>query len=1135
MRRTAALFLCAAWALLLLGGCDGDGEGGGTSEAPVEQKGPTQSSPIAVSSDGRSVWVVNPDSDTVARIDAATNTLAVEISVDDNPRTLALRGLRHVFVANQDSDTLSRLEFDGDRVRTLELPFGSAPYGVAVRPQGDLVVVTLERTDEVALVEPDSLRVVARIPVARTPRGIAIDAAGRYAYVSHFVTFEPSHSSRISVIDLDARALARTYELPPDFVTCETDASGPGITNLCSTVVLPPEGAPDGLAGTLWVGCQRSNNVAKGLFLRSPTMGGRPFPADNFVGRSRNIFKASFHDIIRSIMARVNLETGEVDYIDVDDGGLVSGIGFSPDGTTAYLVDERFNLFGVFNPLRRDPAGERPTITILGSDSTQPPGQCNGVFNDARDETAFDHYLPPSVELEPGDMPVDESGSPVATGWDPFLGRAIPDGVGTTPIGLAVSPDGQRVYVANFLSRNVTVVLGDRFACLGEPERSCDEDRDCPSGKCQVVIEAVVPTTTRDPLPPEILDGKILFNTAARDGSVANDFGLRRPVPPENLDLLDVLEPPGAVVNVSHDATYVACASCHPEAGFDGRTWDFSQFGTSLRNTMSLIGRSSFAPGTCANGAGECVTDADCGSGVPLGTCLADPRFVPDNNPAVAAHRERFFNPMGTIHWNGDRDEVEDFEHTFRSLMGAGDCEGVEDIPAKCYGALILRTSTAEPVDVNPELGEPNRGLGPRLNHLADYVYSVRRFVRNPNLRPDGKPRDEAAERGRVLFNDPEVGCASCHNGPSHENQLFTDKGRKNPLFDPAQPADARNNPFLRHDVGTANVYDETDPLAVAVADDVFHNRPNPNDPNDLVLPPSRAPLRAYLTPTLVDVWHTAPYLHDGSARTLLDVVCPCDSSREECCNPVEEDCTGKNTCRNVDDRHGKTSHLSEEQLADLVAFLRAPHGPVADLPPAPPAETLPAVEPPELPGPSACPVPDEVPTRVGEPFTLQVRRMVLDLLSVGFTIPVFADGVVATGFLDEDAGIIQLDGASFPKLEFRTPAGNGTIDFDDRLFEGSFDHETGAIHLRDVGFTLVFLPGDPSQVELCYLFDLRTGTSTVELEDGSVFTVTGRPLDEETGDVLLTEVFVGPPSPLSPPLATAFVLEGTVIVEGHP
>jgi YVTN family beta-propeller protein len=1087
---------------------------------------PTSSSPIAVSQDGSTVWVVNPDSDTVGKIDTASAALVDEIEVGDNPRTLALThhpGLRRVYVANQDSDSISRININSGKAKDLQLPYGSAPYGVALTPDSSVLLVTLERSHQLAFIDPESLRVEQLIQVPATPRGIAVNAAGDRAYLSHFITYEPSNSSLLTEIDIPGRAVLRRIELPPDFVTCETDASGQGVTNLCSTVTLPPPGAPAGVANTVWVGCQRSNNIAKGLLSRSTLMGGHPFPHDDFVGRSRNPYKASFHDIIRSIMARVNLDTEAVDYIDIDDGGLVSGIGFGPGGEVGYLSDQVFNLFGVFNPSRHTARG--PTFTILGADSIRPAGSCNGVFNDARDEQDFAHFLPPSVELEPGDLPQFRDGSTARTGLDPFLDRTIPDGIGTTPIGLAVSRDGSRVYTANFLSRNVTVIEANEFVCQDDPGLGCRQNRDCPSGKCRVVVDAIIPSTARDPLPPEILDGKILFNTAARDASIANDFGLDRPVPPENLDAPDVLEPPGAVVSISHDATYVACGSCHPEAGFDGRTWDFSQFGSSLRNTMSLRGRASFAPGTCASGPRrQCVTDADCGSPATSGACQSDPRFRPDWNPAVAAAPERFFNPMGTIHWNGDRDEVEDFEHTIRSLMGAGDCDGAEDVIEKCFGGLIMRNSTLEPVDVNADLAEPNRGLGPRLDHLADYVYSVSHFVRNPHFDARGGALDPAAERGRQIFNDPVVGCAGCHNGPSHQNQQFTDKAQRNPFFDPGQPADARNDPFLRHDVGTANLFDETDPMVVAVGDDVYQNRPNASNLDDIIMPYSRAPLRAYLAPTLVDVWLTAPYLHDGSALTLRDVVQPCNSAVEACCNPRLEDCTGKNTGRNIDDRHGVTSHLTSAQLDDLVAFLEAPHGPIADLPPGAPAATLPPSIPPELPPPPEFPDVGPPPLPVGQPGTLAVQSLgrsptglTIGLLSVGFTLPAEAQGLVIDVNLDEHDGIIQLDGASIPDLPFSTPAGPGTMEFADRLFQGSIDPATGEIVIENVMVNLRFL-----NLSLPHVFTMSTGVQTLDS-----FEVTGQPLDEATGEVVLVGLVLGPPSGLAPPIATSLTIEG--------
>jgi len=55
-------------------------------------------------------------------------------------------------------------------------------------------------------------------------------------------------------------------------------------------------------------------------------------------------------------------------------------------------------------------------------------------------------------------------------------------------------------------------------------------------------------------------------------------------------------------------------------------------------------------------------------------------------------------------------------------------------------------------------------------------------------------------------------------------------------------------------------------------------------------------------TPTLVEIWRTAPYLHNGSATTLRDVL----------------------TTFNPSDKHGKTSGLTKKELADLEMYLRS-------------------------------------------------------------------------------------------------------------------------------------------------------------------------------------------------------------------
>lgn len=68
----------------------------------------------------------------------------------------------------------------------------------------------------------------------------------------------------------------------------------------------------------------------------------------------------------------------------------------------------------------------------------------------------------------------------------------------------------------------------------------------------------------------------------------------------------------------------------------------------------------------------------------------------------------------------------------------------------------------------------------------------------------------------------------------------------------------------------------------------------------DVGTSPVTASHHKFDTPTLIELWRTAPYLHDGQAATLRDVLTTC----------------------NHNDLHGVTSHLTEIEIDALLAFL---------------------------------------------------------------------------------------------------------------------------------------------------------------------------------------------------------------------
>jgi YVTN family beta-propeller protein len=200
----------------------------------------------------------------------------------------------------------------------------------------------------------------------------------------------------------------------------------------------------------------------------------------------------------------------------------------------------------------------------------------------------------------------------------------------------------------------------------------------------------------------------------------------------------------------------------------------------------------------------------------------------------------------GPVHWSGNFDEVQDFEN---------------DI-VRFFGGTGLAQDGQAP---NPPLGAPNAGRSTDLDDLAAYVASLNEPARSPFRNPD-RTLSEGALRGKALFLSPALQCASCHVPPRFTDSVVT-----------PNPAN-----FVRHDVGTLT----------------------PASGGRL-----GGPLDGLDTPSLLGLWDSAPYLHDGSAGTLLDVL----------------------ATKNPTDGHGVTSMLSTNELADLIVYLLSLDGSLVD------------------------------------------------------------------------------------------------------------------------------------------------------------------------------------------------------------
>jgi len=206
------------------------------------------------------------------------------------------------------------------------------------------------------------------------------------------------------------------------------------------------------------------------------------------------------------------------------------------------------------------------------------------------------------------------------------------DDIGFAPTGLTVSPDGTRIFIHNWLDRSLSIVdSSDLMAGTGS----------------NADVIQTVQLVANDVVAPRILTGKKLFFDSG-------DLRLAA-------------------------QKYISCAVCHDEAGHDGRTWDFSDAGEGLRNTIDLRGRA---------GVGN-----------------------------------------GNVHWSANFDEIHDFENDIREIFDGTGLLTDEDFAA-----------SAAPLDDNtPKAGRSASldALAAFTSTLTNFGQSPHRTA-SGTLTPDG-------------------------------------------------------------------------------------------------------------------------------------------------------------------------------------------------------------------------------------------------------------------------------------------------------------------------------------------------------------------------------------------------------------
>ena len=417
-------------------------------------------------------------------------------------------GTDRFWVVNQDHNTVSAFNA-GTYAKLATITVGTSPRSLAITSNGE-VWVTNKTSATITVIDASSLAVTRTIalPFASQPFGIVADPTGNAMYVAL------EGLGRILKLDRATGNILATLNVGGN--VRHLSVTGDGSRIYAARFITPP------LPGESTAAVQT-------------TVAGQP------VGGEVVVVNATAMSVLQTIVLR---HSDKPDFENQGRGipNYLGAVAISPDGRSAWVPSKQDNIK---RGVRRDglDLNFQNTVRAISSRVDLVAGTEDYAHRIDHDNAgvasaiAFDPlgvYLFVALETSRQVAVVDAHGG----------SEIFRINVGRAPQGLALSPDGNRLFVNNFMDRTVSVY--DLSELMTE-------------GVANLPLLATKLSHSGEKLSPEVLQGKKLFYDA-QDTRLARDG-------------------------------YISCSSCHNDGGHDGRTWDLTGFGEGLRNTVNLRGR----------------------------------------------------------------------------------------------------------------------------------------------------------------------------------------------------------------------------------------------------------------------------------------------------------------------------------------------------------------------------------------------------------------------------------------------------------------------------------------------------------------------------------------------------------------
>ncbi len=539
-------------------------------EGTADTKKSQASSPIALSPDAKTLWSVFHDSvaSIVLEEDQRTNysipgkPTSVVVTHDNRYALTVSPQCNQVIVIDTESQSIVQiLDEENDNI-------AREPREIILSPSGDRAYVSSYVGDMITVLQrtENGFVVEDQLSIGRRPTGMSLSPDGKYLFVAHYLPRGPigDNESWISTIDTEQMSVVREIGLRDQFnldrAACVQQIE---IFSSWTAEDLSIEGVPKMLAGIF---LDPSGNSALVPGLKSPGFPALEGDISSWgVGQTR---KGANNPAVLYPLTFVRDQEGEVlpwqlaqDVIDTAESFLkcalpTNDIEFVTPREASVLGEAREELF--FYPGTITPGAQTPFMPMGLIESV-------GYTRGGRRILALSSVA---------DMVAVLDGATHQSAFQNHLTLS-----GSNPVGIAISPDGKRGYVAYRNSPFVSVLDLETFAQEELPKpiftpfwlqdtsqvavslatrQTFTRDMSTVAVNPSIAEIGQLTIVDEDPLPVDWRRGKILFESSN----------------PEKYPGLS-----------GHP--HASCASCHPAGGSDGSAWGTVE---GERRTNSLRG-----------------------------------------------------------------------------------------------------------------------------------------------------------------------------------------------------------------------------------------------------------------------------------------------------------------------------------------------------------------------------------------------------------------------------------------------------------------------------------------------------------------------------------------------------------------